>query len=159
MHINEMLGKPIVSADTGEKFGHVDEVLLDSGRHLVVGLLVTDGVLSKQRVLPFADVQTAGVDAVIVRTVATLRDASGWLADGLPATRWRTLLGKPVVTAEGTRLGTVHDLIAEAHSGRVVALEIARKRTAPALIHGVDQIELTQDVIVVPQTAAGTLLA
>jgi hypothetical protein len=39
-------------------------------------VLVADGLLAKQRVLPFVDVQTVGIDAVVVRTASTIFDAN-----------------------------------------------------------------------------------
>ena len=150
MRINEMLGRQIVSADTGEKAGHVEEVLLDAGHHHVVGLLVTGGMLSKQRVLPFGVVQTAGVDAVIVRSLDAMTDASAWVSGGHPTIRSSALRGKPVVTTDGARLGHVGDVIVD-ERGAVTALElVARKGTPPTVVHVVDDIELARDVIVLP---------
>ena len=161
MRLKEVIGKPIVSADAGEHVGRVEEVLLDGRWHHVVGVLVTDGLLSKQRVLPFEDVQTIGIDTVIVRTVTTMRDAQDWIQGGHAAHRSRSILGKEVVTADGARLGWLHDLVADEHTGDVVALEIttgkhgARQRR-PTLVHAVHPFELTNDVVVIPPEVAAT---
>jgi uncharacterized protein YrrD len=161
MRLNEMIGKPLVSADTGEKLGHVDDLLLDGTRRRVVGVLVTDGVLAKQRVLPFADVQTVGVDTVVVRTATTICDAHEWIREGRPAHRSRSIHGKDVVTAEGAHIGKVHDLIADQRSGDVVALEITTRRPGarlirPALVHALNNIQLANDVVVIPGEIATT---
>lgn len=161
MRISEVLGKPIVSADTGERVGRVEDLLLDLPRHALVGVLVTDGVLSQQRVLPFEEVLTIGVDAIIVKTIATMRDARDWVRDGRAATRSRSVHGKDVVTADGARIGTVGDLIADERTGQVEALEIATarhgvRRSRSVLVHAMDEIQLTNDVVVVPQSIAGT---
>lgn len=151
MRINELLGKQIVSADTGEKAGNVEEVLLDAGHHHAVGLLLTGGMLSKQRVLPFRDVQTAGVDAVIVRSLDAMTDASAWVSEGHPTIRSSALRGKPVVTTDGARLGHVGDVIVDAQRGAVTALELVTRQGAPpTVVQLVDDIELARDVIVLP---------
>ena len=156
MNISELLGKPLVSADSGERVGRIDDVLLDSEHRRVVGVLVTEGTFSKQRVLPFDEIQTAGLDTVIAKTVSTLCDARDWLHDGRPAHRSRSLIGKDVITSEGTRLGSVHGLVAEENSGRIVALEIAAGRHAPpsaTMVHATGDLQLTNDVVVVPAIA------
>jgi uncharacterized protein YrrD len=161
MRLSEMSGKPIVSADTGEKIGRVDDLLLDK-RHLhVVGVLVADGVLTRQRVLPFTDVQTVGVDAVIVRTAMSICDATDWIRSGRPANRSRSINGKDVVTAEGARVGRLHDLIADERTGDIVALEVTTGRpgarlTRPALVHAAGSLQLTNEVVVIPREIAGT---
>jgi uncharacterized protein YrrD len=161
MRLNDVIGKAIISADTGEKVGRVDDVLLDGTRRHLVGVLVTDGLLSTQGVLPFEDLQTVGVDAVIVKTVSTMRDASDWVNDGYPAHRSRSVHGKPVVTADGARIGTLHDLVADERTGDIVALEVATGKhgarlTQFALVHAVGSIQLSNDLVVLPQEVAGT---
>ena len=155
VRISEVRGKPILSADSGEKVGRVDDLLLDGTRHRIVAVLVIDGTLSKQRILPYDEVQAMGVDALIVKTAATMLDAKEWVHDGRPANRSRALYGKDVVTAEGARIGTLRDLLANDRTGQVVALEIATGRhgvrlSRPALVHEVGTIALANDVIVVP---------
>ena len=155
MRITEMLGKPVVSADTGEKAGHVEEVLLDASHHHAVGVLVSDGVLSHQRVLPFGDVQTVGADTLIVRTVSTICDATAWIAEGRAAHRSSELRGKAVVTSDGVRAGRIDDLVAEDDTGAVTALELAsRKRAARrTIVLVLDDLELTHEVVVVRPAA------
>ena len=160
MRISEVLGKSIISADTGENVGRVDEILLDSARHQIVGILVTAGVLSRQQVLPFDEVQTVGADAVIVKTVTTMRDAKEWVREGQPANRWHTVHGKQVVTAQGASIGTIHDVVVD-QRGHLTALDIAvgrhgTRHLRPTLVHGIDQIELTNEVVVVPDSVAST---
>jgi uncharacterized protein YrrD len=161
MRLNEMMGKPVIAADTGEKVGRVDDLLLDRRHHHVVGVLVTDGVLAKQRVLPFGDVQTVGTDAIVVRTAIAICDASDWIRRGRPANRSRSIHGKDVVTAEGARVGRVHDVVADERTGDVVALEVTTGRQGarlarPALVHAASSLRLTNEVVVNPQKIAGT---
>jgi sporulation protein YlmC with PRC-barrel domain len=125
MQLDVMIGKPIVSLDAGEKGGTIEDVLLDGSRRHVVGVLVAGGMLSKQRILPLTDVHTAGVDVVIVRTLGTMRDAKDWLREGQPTHRWTEIRGKAVVTADGGRVGTLRDLIADPATGDIESLEIA----------------------------------
>ena len=54
MRVSEVVGKPIVSADTGEKLGTVADLLVDSAAARVVGLVIRGGLLSAEHVLPYA---------------------------------------------------------------------------------------------------------
>jgi len=72
----DLIGKPIVSADTGDRLGVVADVLLDE--HQVAGLVVRSGWLGRERVLPFETVRSLGGDAVIARSSADLVAPREW---------------------------------------------------------------------------------
>ena len=79
----------------------------------------------------------------------------------LPADRFQSLHGKHVVTANGARIGTVHDLVADELTGNVVALEITTDgRRNPgarlSLLHTRGNIALTNDIVVIPQDVVAT---
>jgi len=73
-----LIGKPVVSANTGEKLGSVSDLLFDDGNRQLVGLVVQHGMLRSEEVLPAGDVQTFGRDAVVSRTGAALISAKEW---------------------------------------------------------------------------------
>lgn len=100
MRVREMLKKPLLSLDTGERIGSIEDVLIDTSAQCVSGLLVKRGTFSRQIVLPFGETHTVGVDAVIVRTAATLVNAQEWVDDGGATYRSRDLYGKEVVTGD-----------------------------------------------------------
>jgi sporulation protein YlmC with PRC-barrel domain len=75
----ELIGKGVVSADTGERLGTVSDILLDESDHRLVGLVVRRGGLMKsEHVLPSAAVQTYGRDTVVSRTGHDLVAAKDW---------------------------------------------------------------------------------
>ena len=75
----DVIGLPVVAADTGKKLGKVVDLLLDENGTELVGLLVTHGVLQQEHVLPAAAVQSLGPDAVVSR-IEALIDAKSWRA-------------------------------------------------------------------------------
>jgi sporulation protein YlmC with PRC-barrel domain len=114
-------------------------------------MLITDGLLSKQKVIPLADLRTAGADAVLVSTAEHLTDAKEWLNRGLGGTRTRTVLGKEVIAADGARIGKVSGLIADDADGDVRSLEVdaGRGYRTSHLVVDVDPgVPLDRDVIV-----------
>lgn len=64
----DVIGKPVVSADTGRKLGTVGDLLLDDAGLALVGLVVRHGVLRGEDVLSAEDVQSLGADAVVSRS-------------------------------------------------------------------------------------------
>jgi uncharacterized protein YrrD len=79
----ELIGKGVVSADTGERLGTVSDILLDESEHRLVGLVVRRGLMKSEHVLPSAAVQTYGRDTVVSRTGHDLVTAKDWLRSQL----------------------------------------------------------------------------
>ena len=101
--VTELIGKSIVSGNSGARLGQVADVLLDADSHRVVGLVVAGGVLSAEQVLPYAEVQTLGTDAVIARSATGLITAKQWHARPVVATRTSALKKMRVLTAAQPR--------------------------------------------------------
>jgi sporulation protein YlmC with PRC-barrel domain len=99
--VSEIIGKPIVSAETGDRLGSVSDALVEDGGVKVVALVIRSGMLAKDRVLPFRDIQTLGGDTVLARTDSGVRGPRDWHRAGVKAMRTSELTGKPVVTAGG----------------------------------------------------------
>jgi uncharacterized protein YrrD len=75
---SQLIGKSVVSADTGERLGTVSDILLDEGDHRLVGLVVQRGLMKSEHVLPTESVQTYGRDAVVSRNAQALVTAKEW---------------------------------------------------------------------------------
>jgi uncharacterized protein YrrD len=65
---SDVIGKPVISADGGEKLGSVSDLLLDDRSRELIGVVVTHGMLKNEQVLPAAAVQSFGRDVVVSRT-------------------------------------------------------------------------------------------
>lgn len=76
--LSELMGKAIVTADTGEKLGTVADILLEDDGHRVAGVVVRSGWMGKERVLPYEGVQTLGRDAVVARSSRELMGSREW---------------------------------------------------------------------------------
>jgi uncharacterized protein YrrD len=76
---SDLIGKPVVASDTGEKLGTVSDLLLDDAGDRLIGLVVKHGGFMKgENVLPASAVQTLGRDAVVSRTGAELVPGREW---------------------------------------------------------------------------------
>ena len=74
---SDLIGRPVVSSDSGKKLGTIADVLLDDNEGRLVGLVLQHGWLKTEEVLPAAAVQTLGTDAVACRS-SELMDANQW---------------------------------------------------------------------------------
>ena len=72
----DVIGRPVVSADSGKRLGTVGDLLLDDNGHELLGLVVKHGVFRGEDVLLVESVQSLGTDAVISRsdTLVTARE-------------------------------------------------------------------------------------
>ena len=123
--ISDFLGKPILSADNGEKVGTVADVLVDAGASRIVGVIVGGGLMKSEQVLPYEDVQVMGGDAVIARTRDHIVGAREWHEGGSDATRANSYKDRRVITTAGRELGSVRDLYVNDRTGAIEGYDIA----------------------------------
>jgi uncharacterized protein YrrD len=76
----DLIGKSVVSADTGEKLGTVSDLLIDDRGSQLLGLVVKHGFMKTEDVLPAAAVQTLGRDAVVSRSSTDIIPGREWRA-------------------------------------------------------------------------------
>lgn len=62
---SDVIGRPVVSADTGKRLGTVSDLLLDDTGRQLLGLVVKHGALRGEGVLLVDSVQSLGTDAVV----------------------------------------------------------------------------------------------
>ena len=74
---SDLIGKPVVSSDNGQKLGTVADVLVDDRDRRVVGLVLRHGWRNIEDVLPADSVQTLGADAIVSRS-SDLIGAKEW---------------------------------------------------------------------------------
>jgi uncharacterized protein YrrD len=155
---SDLIGKPIISLDRGEKIGSVSDVLVDTAQARAIGLVIDGGMLHGERVLPYEDVQVLGRDVLIVRSGAGALEAQAWKQRGLTATRATKLRRRRVITRSGRELGSIGDLYLD-DTGTVTGNDVERSgfagvvRHRSRLLHTSD-IAVGEDAVVVPEAAA-----
>ena len=120
---NELIGKPIVRQDTGERLASVHNVVVDRAAQRAVALLIqAAGWLHDARVVPWnrvtgiGDVILVGGDEPIIGTADNPELAA-------LVTQAGQITGTRIVTASGEELGTVGDLFID-DEGRVLGYEV-----------------------------------
>ena len=160
--VSELVGKPIVSAETGERIGKVADVLLDPHSHHVLGLVVGAGLFRSEHVLPYSDVQTLGKDTVVARSGTGVVGPKEWREQGIDAARSSTLKHKRVLTTSGRALGEIHDVLLDDSAGTVEAFEVTGS-TLGGLMHRrsilpqASGVTIGADAVLVPDETAVAL--
>jgi uncharacterized protein YrrD len=154
--VSTMIGKSVVSADTGEKLGSVSDTIVGGGGDRIVGLVVRSGFLASERVLPFQDVQALGHDAIVAVAQDRMRQASEWRAERADTLRSSSFTDKRIVTADGRELGTVQDLHIDERTGDIDGYDVSERLFGPLvtrrrLLRRSGDVTLGRDVIVCPR--------
>src|SRR5947207_3067315 len=122
---SELVGKPIITFDTGRKLAHVEDLLVDPERNQVLALLIDGGaIFQSARVIPFGHIQAIGQNAVIVPKSGVIYEVKR-LAELQRLFDGRTIKGMRVYSERGDRLGIVGDMIIDDHSGEVLYYEVS----------------------------------
>ena len=153
-HVNEIIGKSVVTTGAGEKLGTVADALFDTDARRLVGFVIGNGVLATERVLPLGDVETIGRDTVLVRTSEHMMSPREWRHADTSAVRCSHLKGRRVVTADGREIGHAHDLLVEEGGGALSAIEVEERwlgglRHRLHIMGGPPPPQIGPDVIVV----------
>ncbi|MFG2606467.1 PRC-barrel domain-containing protein [Streptomyces sp. NPDC048514] len=126
------LHKLVVVTLGGEAVAQIKDTVFDAGGGRVTGFTLSGrGLLAgpMRRSLPFSGVHALGPAAVMIPGEAVFEDRDAVVAKG-EAGHGR-VIGVPVVTDQGTEVGTVRDVVIEAGtSGRVIGFEVAAHENA-----------------------------
>ena len=143
---------PVIAVESGERFGQVQDVLLDPQERRIAIVRVRRGGAFRGDVsdVPFSDLHSIGPDAVMVPSSQVLRPAT---ATTEHLRRIDDLVGSRVVTERGEAAGTVDDAEIDPQTGAVTHLVIAppgivgllgRRQTVP-----IDQVRtIGRDTVV-----------
>ncbi len=108
----DIIGKPIVSYDMGEKFDTVEDLIFDQDSNQLLGFLIDEaGWFSSAQVLLLKDVQAIGPDAIITTSKNAIAKASEIPAISEILEHNNILKGTRILTMDGRDLGTIRLLV------------------------------------------------
>jgi sporulation protein YlmC with PRC-barrel domain len=115
---------PVIAVESGERFGQVQDILIDPQERRIAIVRVRRGGPFRGDVsdVPFSDLHGIGRDAVMVPSSQVLRPAT---ATTEHLRRIDDLVGSRVVTERGEAAGTVDDAEINPQTGAVTHLLIA----------------------------------
>jgi uncharacterized protein YrrD len=123
---SDIVGKPIVAYDTGEKVGRVRDLIFDQERNYLVALLVQEGgLMSDARVLPLVAIQSIGMDAAIVSRADQIIPAKSDPKIAAILDRNNIMNGTHIMTVSGQDLGKMVDLYFDETTGAIEGYEVS----------------------------------
>ncbi len=157
---SDIIGKPIVAYDTGEKIGRVRDLIFDQERNHLVALLIQEGgFMSDARVLPLAAIQSIGMDAAIVSRADNIISAKSDPNVAAILDRNNIINGTHLMTVSGQDLGKMVDLYFDETSGAIEGYEVSGGIFADAysgrsFVPAVQTLRIGEDYAFVPAMVA-----
>ncbi len=155
MRSGEIRGRPVVTLDTAEDVAEVKDVVLSYATAGLVGFTLNKrGYLGSplKEVLPWSRVASLGRDAVMIAGAGALGADDAAMTEAGEAGQ-PDVLGVAVMTDDGTRLGTVADVIVEiGETADVIGFEVEGPEVR-LLLPIDDTIAVSGDTLMVPAAA------
>lgn len=124
---HDLIGKPVISVTNGQNIASVVDFMIDPEKLDVTALVTSKGGLLSRKIeaIRAKEVQVWGMHAVLVKDFDVilkedeLYDREAWMsiADDIKS--------REVVTIDGTRLGTVRDILID-RQGKMLAYELTK---------------------------------
>jgi uncharacterized protein YrrD len=156
----DILDKPIVSYDTGERFDKVKDLIFDQDNNQLLGLLIEESKLFRSaKVILLKDVKAIGPDAVIVPSKDSVVSSSEITVIEQILKRNNILKGTRIMTTDGRNLGSMIDLYFDEHNGSVEGYEVSGGLFADAysgrsFVPAIQTLKIGEDVAFVPSQTA-----
>ncbi|MEM8804421.1 MAG: PRC-barrel domain-containing protein [Cyanobacteria bacterium P01_G01_bin.38] len=156
----ELIGKPVVSYDAGEKFDIVEDLIFDQDSNQLLGLLVQEsGWFKGARILLLKDVKAIGLNAIIATSKETIARAGKLPAISRILEHNTILKGTHIMTVSGRDLGVVVDLYFDEKTGHIEGYEVSGGLFADAysgrsFVPALQTLKIGRDVAFVPTQTA-----
>ncbi len=120
----EVIGRKIVTLDSGERVDSVRDLIFDEQGNRVLALLVDEGGwFHAARVIPFTSVKSIGADAVMIASADDVVSARDDATIAAAMESKSGLAGLNLLTSDGKELGRIADVFFDETSGQVVGYE------------------------------------
>ncbi|PSB27758.1 PRC-barrel domain-containing protein [Stenomitos frigidus] len=121
---SDVIGKVVVTYDTGLKIERIRDLIFDQDNNQILGFLVQEkGVFHDAKVIPLEEVLAIGADAVVVSSEESVSRAHKHPEIKAILSHNNVLKGTKILTTDGLDLGTLVDLFFDNRSGAVAGYE------------------------------------
>lgn len=151
-----IIGKTIITLDTGEIIDKVQDVIFDSQNNKIMAFLVDEGGMMKSaRVLPFENVKIIGEDSITVESKNAVLNAEQVNSIQEFVASNNILIGTKVMTEDGKNLGKINDVVFDEMTGMIEGYEVTGGMFADAVsgssfLPSPKTINIGRDVAFVP---------
>ncbi|HEY9829164.1 MAG TPA: PRC-barrel domain-containing protein [Stenomitos sp.] len=157
---SDVIGKVVVTYDTGKKIERILDLIFDQERNQLLGFLVEEkGLFRDAKVIPLQEVQAIGLDAIVVHSKDSVVEAYDIPAIATILHHNNVLTGTRILTTAGLNLGELVDLFFDEHSGLVEGYEVSGGIFADAysgrsFVPAPETLKIGYDVAFVPPETA-----
>ena len=145
-----VIGQDVFSLSDGLRVQSVKDLVVNDRHDAIVALLVDEGgLLGSSTIVPIESVHHFGPDAVMVETASSVIPAASDDRVAAILDRKVSLLGTPVVTTAGERIGKIGDLYFNESSGVIEGYEVSGGALGDA-ITGTSWLPLTAIQVIGP---------
>jgi uncharacterized protein YrrD len=151
-----IIGKSVITRDTGEIIEQVEDILFDSQQNKILGFLVDEGGMFRSaRLLPFENILIIGDDGITVHDRSAVVNAQDIKEMQSTVHTKNTLLGTRVMTEDGKNLGKIQDVYFDEIIGTIEGYEVsggmfADAMSGTAFLPSPKTINIGRDVAFVP---------
>ena len=122
---SEVVGRQIAVRDGGQIAGKIKDLVVDSTGRQVIGIVLSDGVFSASRVVPWKAIQAFGPDSVLIDSAGSVAKA-----DEIPEIKAvldtkTKIKGLKLLTTAGKDLGKITDFEFDETTGSVSGFELS----------------------------------
>lgn len=157
---SDVIGKVIVTYDQGRKIERIRDLIFDQKRNQLLGFLIAEkGLFRDAKVIPLDEVQAIGLNAIVVRSNASVVEAHRIPAIQEILHHNNVLMGTRILTTEGLNLGELVDLFFDQQSGQVEGYEVsggvfADVYSGRSFVPAPETLKIGYDVAFVPPETA-----
>lgn len=164
IRLSEAVGRQITVREGGQDVGKVKDLIVDPSGQAVIGILVTEGVFSGSKVIPWKAVQAVGTDNIIVDAAGSVTTASSIPQIKTALDRRIYIKGLRLVTTKGKDLGKIVDCYVEESTGAITGFELGGRRLSSEyegtpFLPTPAKIELGKDVAFVEPEIEGSIVS
>ncbi|MGE0826805.1 MAG: PRC-barrel domain-containing protein [Candidatus Binatia bacterium] len=121
---SDLIGKTVVSYDTGEYKGRVKQLLVDPGHNRFLGFLIESDSTPPEQVLRCEHIQAVGPDAVVIGPSRDLGSPVVGMSDAFGHQEDFVAKGLKIMTEDGRDLGTLVDVYVNTKNGQIVGYAV-----------------------------------
>jgi uncharacterized protein YrrD len=156
----DIIGKPVIAYDSGERIETIMDLIFDQDQNQLLGFLIDEGGwFSNARVLPLSQVNSIGVDAVIIPAKDAVSASSEYPNIHRILENNNILNGTQIMTTDGRDLGKLVDFYFDENTGTVEGYEASGGLFADAysgrsFVPAPHTLKIGEDVAFVPAETA-----
>lgn len=122
----DLLGKTIVSYETGEKIDRVKDIVFDPNTNRLLALVVREGNwFSQTLIVLFQDIRAIGANAVIINSRSAIIPANQVAQVQQVLAQPNILRGTQILTTDGHDLGKIVDLYVDEETGMIEGYDVS----------------------------------